>query len=166
MCGNPGPKGWYLKRREELKGHCRGVQAEVAEAEDIGKDLIHLHKMGKIGRLHGGKFVCAEECANAAGHPETFLTFNPMPHAGKSMRSRMDTADGAAALCLSAADGIEDVLEPDKEIVTFRHSEEMLDERRYCMPREDMRPNIGGAGRKRILPGEPVMRSAQARKNM
>jgi len=54
-------------------------------------------------------------------------------------------------LCVLDADGIEGVPEPDKEIMTTRKNEEMLDKMRYYMPTDDMRRMISGAGRKRVL---------------
>ena len=81
-----------------------------------------------------------------------FLAFDSMPHIKKSMSARMYTAVGCGAfyMCQHVA-GIEDVLLPGREIVTFHSDDEMIDMIRYYLKRDEERRRISEAGRSRVL---------------
>lgn len=108
--------------------------------------------MGKIGRSYGGKFVWGQEYAKVARCAKIFLAIDSMPHIRKSMSARMYTAVGCGAFYLCRhVDGIEDVLLPDKEIVTFRDEDEVVDKIRYYLGQDELRKKIANAGRERVL---------------
>jgi spore maturation protein CgeB len=48
-------------------------------------------------------------------------------------------------------EGIEEVLEPGREIVTFHDEDEMMGKIRYYCGRDDERKKIAEAGQKRVL---------------
>ena len=68
------------------------------------------------------------------------------------MSARMYTAAGCGAfyMCQHVA-GIEDVLTPGREIVTFRSDDEMIDMIRYYLSRDEERRGISEAGKLRVL---------------
>ena len=48
-------------------------------------------------------------------------------------------------------DGIEDMLVPDREIVTFRDEDEMMDKIKFYLKNDLLREKIAAAGRERVL---------------
>ncbi len=81
-----------------------------------------------------------------------FLAFDSMPHIRRSMSARMYTAVGCGAFYMCQhVEGIEDILEPGKEIVTFRSEQEMIDLIRYYLENDELRMKIAEAGQKRVL---------------
>jgi len=48
-------------------------------------------------------------------------------------------------------EGIEEVMKPDREIVTFRSYDEMVDKISYYLPRKEQRKAISEEGRARVL---------------
>jgi hypothetical protein len=107
---------------------------------------------GKLGKSYGGKFVWGGEYAKVAQLSRIFLAFDSMPHIRKSMSARMYTAVGCGAFYMCQhVDGIEEILEPGKEIVTFRSENEMIDLIRYYVGKDELRRKITDAGRKRIM---------------
>lgn len=151
--GNLGSKPQYLQRRESLERIINeGFQLKWWGPRIPRKLSTIPLILGKLGRSYGGKFVWGEEYAKVAKLSEVFLAFDAMPHIRKSMSARMYTAVGCAAFYMSQhVDGIEEVLEPDKEIVTFHSEDEMIDKIKYYLPEEEKRKKIAEAGRQRVL---------------
>jgi spore maturation protein CgeB len=107
---------------------------------------------GKLGRAYGGKFVWGGEHAKIARLSKIYLGFDAQPRVRKSVSERLYIAVccGAFYMC-HYVDGIEDILTPDKEIVTFRSVEEMIDKMKYYMKNDDLRMKIARAGQERVL---------------
>jgi spore maturation protein CgeB len=151
--GNLGSKSQYLMRRETLE---RVIQ-DGFKLKWWGPRLPRKFStipliIGKLGNSYGGKFVWGEEYAKAARLSKVFLAFDSQPHIRKSMSARMYTAVGCGAFYMCQhIDGIEDILEPDKEIVTFKSEQEMIDMIRYYIKNNELRIKIAEAGRKRVL---------------
>jgi spore maturation protein CgeB len=153
FAGNLGSKPQYLDRREKLK---RIIQ-EGFQLKWWGPKLPRKLSaipliLGKIGRSYGGKFIWGEEYAKVAQLSKVFVAFDSQPHIRKSMSARMYTAVGCGAFYLCQhVEGIEEVLVPGSEIVTFRSEQEMIDMIRYYLKNEEERKRIARAGRERIL---------------
>jgi spore maturation protein CgeB len=151
--GNLGSKAQYLERRRALE---RVIDAGLRMkwwGPRIPRKFSTLPLIfGKLGRAYGGKFVWGEEYAKIARLAKVFLAFDSMPHIKKSMSARMYTAVGCGAFYMCRhVDGIEEVLNPGKEIVTFQSCEEMIDLLRYYVDKDALRRKISDAGRKRIM---------------
>ncbi len=151
--GNLGSKHYYLKRRRYLERVINEGFKLKWWGPRIPRKLSTIPLiLGKLGRSYGGKFVWGEEYAKVAKLSKVFLAFDAMPHIRKSMSARMYTAVGCAAFYMSQhVDGIEEVLEPDKEIVTFHSEDEMIDKIKYYLPEEEKRKKVAEAGRQRVL---------------
>jgi hypothetical protein len=151
--GNLGSKVQYLKRRGSLESVIdAGLRLKWWGPKIPRKFSTIPLLVGKLGRAYGGKFVWGEEYAKIALLSKVFLAFDSMPHIRKSMSARMYTAVGCGAFYMCQhVDGIEEVLEPGKEIVTFQSQEEMIDLVRYYVAHDELRKKIADAGRKRIL---------------
>jgi len=68
------------------------------------------------------------------------------------MSARIYTAVGCGAFYMcEAVQGIESILVPNKEIVTFKDEEEMIDKIRYYLPKISERQSIARAGQARVL---------------
>jgi len=155
--GNLGSKPQYLSRRRSLM-MVAGMSAKEGMifkwwGPPIPKSpaTILLFPAG-LRRSYGGKFVWGEEYAKVAKLSKVFLAFDSMPHIRRSMSARMYTAVGCGAFYMCQyVEGIEDVLTPDKEIVTFSSDEEMLDKIRFYLPKDDLRKKIAEAGQTRVL---------------
>jgi spore maturation protein CgeB len=107
--------------------------------------------LGKIGRTYGGKFVWGEDYAKVAQLSKIFIAFDSSPDQRKSMSARMYTAVGCGAFYMCQyIDGIEDVLIPGKEIVTFRTGDEMRELIHYYLNHEEERRAIANAGMRRV----------------
>ena len=151
--GNLGSKDQYLNRRKFLDR----VIKEDFKFKWWGPRLPRKFSTlpliaGRLGRSYGGRFVWGEEYAKTARLSKVFLAFDSMPHIRKSMSARMYTAVGCGAFYMCQyVDGIEDVLEPGKEIVTFRTGDEMISKIRYYLENDEARMKIAEAGEKRIL---------------
>ncbi len=151
--GNLGSKGQYLSRRECL---------ERILAEGIGLKWWGPHiprklstlglLLGPIGRAYGGRFVYGEEHAKIAQLSKIYLGLDSQPQVRKSMSERMYIAVGCGAFYMCRhIDGIEEVLAPDREIVTFRSKDEMIEKMRFYLGREELRRKIAAAGREAVL---------------
>ncbi len=151
--GSLGSKEYYMPRR----GYLKWVLDEKFNFKwwgpRIPRKLSNIPLiMGKIGRSYGGRFIYLEDYAKVARLSKIFLAFDAMPHVRKSMSARMYTAVGCGAFYMCRhVDGIEEILEPGKEIVTFKTEQDMIDMIRYYLKNEGLRRNISEAGRKRIL---------------
>ncbi len=90
--------------------------------------------MGQLGRSYGGKFVWGEEHAKISRLSKIYLGFDAMPHIRKSMSERLYIAVGCGAFYMCQhVDGIGDLLEPGKEIMTFQSEQEMIDLIKYYL---------------------------------
>ncbi len=151
--GNLGSKPQYLTRRRYLNRVLKeGFQLKwwgpriPRKLSTIG--LI----LGRLGRAYGGRFVWGQEYAKVARLSKIFLAFDSMPHIRKSMSARMYTAVGCGAFYMCQyVEGIEEFLEPGKEIVTFRDEDEMVDMIRYYLRNDSLRERIAASGRQRVL---------------
>jgi len=151
--GNLGSKSYYLQRRRYLKR----IANEGFKFKWWGLRMPRKFStipliLGKLGRSYGGKFVWGEEYAKVAQLSKIFLAFDAEPHIRKSMSARMYTAVGCGAFYMCQhVDGIEEVLEPGKEIVTFQSEQEMIDMIRYYLKNDGLRKKIAEAGKTRVL---------------
>jgi len=151
--GNLGSKKQYLSRRTALEKVIDEGFKFKWWGPKIPRKLSTIPLIfGKIGRAYGGKFVWGKDYAKVARLSKIFLAFDSMPHIRKSMSARMYTAAGCGAfyMCQHVA-GIEDVLTPGREIVTFRSDDEMIDMIRYYLSRDEERRSISEAGKLRVL---------------
>lgn len=151
--GNLGSKTQYLIRRKYLNRVLReGFQLKWWGPK-IPKKLSTIFIIfGRLGKAYGGKFIWGEEYAKVAKLSKIFLAFDSMPHMRKSMSARMYTAVGCGAFYMCQyVDGIEEVLVPDKEIITFSSDVEMIDKIKFYLHHEEIRKRIAENGKKRVL---------------
>ncbi len=151
--GNLGSKEQYLRRRGALEKVLKaGVQFKWWGPRLPRKFSTLLIILGKLGKAYGGKFVWGEEYVKVAQLSKIFLAFDSQPHIRKSMSARMYTAVGCGAFYMCQhVDGIEEMLEPGKEIVTFHNEQEMINLIKYYLEHENVRKQIAEAGRARVL---------------
>lgn len=151
--GNLGSKAQYLARRGALEKVINAGFNLKWWGPKIPWKISNIPLIyGKLGRAYEGKFIWGEEYAKVAKLSKIFLAFDSMPHIRKSMSARMYTAVGCGAFYMCQhVEGIEEVLLPDKEIVTFQSEEEMIEKIRFYLPKEDLRKKIAEAGQKRVL---------------
>ena len=151
--GNLGSKPQYLPRRKSLERIINeGFQLKWWGPRIPRKLSTVLLLSGKLGRSYGGKFVWGEEYAKVAKLSKIFLASDSQPDIRKSMSARMYTAAGCGAFYMCKhVEGIEEVLEPDKEIITFYSDDEMIDKIKYYLPEGEKRKKIAEAGRQRVL---------------
>jgi len=151
--GNLGSKPHYLSRRAILQSVIdSGFKLKWWGPRMPRKFSTLPLLFGKLGRAYGGEFVSRETYAKVARLSKIFLALEAMPHLRKSMSSRMYTAVGCGAFYMCRhVDGIEDILEPGREIVTFQTQEEMIDMIRYYLKNDEERTRIAEAGRQRIF---------------
>ena len=151
--GNLSSKDQYLNRRDSLKRVIKEGFRFKWWGPKLPRKLSTLPLIfGSLGRSYGGRFVWGEEYAKVAKLSKIFLAFDSLPHIRKSMSARMYTAVGCGAFYMCQyVDGIEEALEPGKEIVTFRSEQEMIDKIRYYLKNDDLRSKIAEAGRRRVL---------------
>ncbi len=151
--GNLSSQSFYLRRRSYLQR----VVKENFKLKWWGTRLPRKFStlpliMGKLGRSYGRKFVWGEEYAKVVKLSKIFLALDAAPYIRRSMSERMYMAVGCGAFYMCHyVDGIEDILEPDKEIVTFRSEQEMIDMVKFYLKKDELRMKIAEAGRKRIL---------------
>ncbi len=151
--GTLGSKQYYLRRREYLSRVVKERLKFTWWGPRLPRKISTIPLLlGRLGRAYGGRFVWGEEYAKVAQLSKIFLAFDALPDIRKSMSARMYTAVGCGAFYMCEhVNGIEDVLVPGKEIVTFHSGEEMVDMIRYYLGNDDLRMKIGEAGRKRVL---------------
>jgi hypothetical protein len=153
FAGTLGSKPYYLHRRR----HLTRVMDEGFQLKWWGPRMPRKFStlpllFGGLGKAYGGKFIWGEEYAKAAQLSKVFLAFDAMPNIRKSMSARMYTAVGCGAFYLCQhVEGIEEVLLPGKEIVTFQSEQEMIDMIRYYLKNDKERKRIAETGRGRIL---------------
>lgn len=108
--------------------------------------------LSKVSRAYGGRFVWNETYAKAVYLSRIFLAREAFPHIRLSMSARAFTAIGLGAFYLTfPTRGIEEMFEPDKEIVTFLTADEMVEKIRYYLEHDGERAEIAAAGRKKVL---------------
>lgn len=151
--GNIDSANGYLPRRSKLKRVLREGFDFKWWGPRLGRKWINIPVIfSSLGRAYGGRFVYGAEFAKVARCSKIFLAFDRDAHIRLSMSARMYTAVGCGAFYLcEAVNGIESVLLPDKEIVTFNGEDEMIDKIRYYLPRESERRQIARAGQARVL---------------
>ncbi|MEC4675677.1 MAG: glycosyltransferase [Nitrospirota bacterium] len=151
--GNLGSKSQYIARRGALERVINsGFELKWWGPRIPRKFSTIPLILGKLGRSYGGRFIWGEEYARVARLSKIFLAFDSMPHVRKSMSARMYTAVGCGAFYMCQhVEGIEEILEPGKEIVTFRSEDEMIDMIKYYLDNDDLRMKIAKAGRERVL---------------
>ena len=151
--GTLGSKPYYLQRRYFLKRVTNEGFNLKWWGPRIPRKLSTIPLIfGKIGRAYGGKFIWGEDYAKVARLSKIFLAFDAKPYIRKSMSERMYTAVGCGSFYMCQhVDGIEEVLEPGKEIVTFHSEQDMIDMIRYYLKNDGLRMKISEAGRRRVL---------------
>lgn len=151
--GNLGSKPRYLPRREylmsvlnngfNLKWWGPKIPFKLSTARLI---------MGGLGRSYGGRIIWGGDHAKVAKLSKIYLGFDAAPEVRKSMSERMYIAVGCGAFYMCQyVNGIEEVLEPGKEIVTFHSGEEMVELIRYYLIHDNERKIIAEAGQKRVM---------------
>ncbi|RJR22732.1 MAG: hypothetical protein C4581_00665 [Nitrospiraceae bacterium] len=151
--GNLGSKPQYLPRRQFLQAVIDNGFRLKWWGQKIPRKFSTIPLLlGKLGRAYGGKFVWGEEHAKISRLSKIYLGFDAQPRVRKSVSERLYIAVccGAFYMC-NYVDGIEDILEPDREIVTFRSVDEMIDKMKYYMKNDDLRMKIARAGQERVL---------------
>lgn len=150
--GNIDSANNYLPRRYRLKRVLREGFHLKWWGPKLGRKWVNLLIFfSRLGRAYGGRFVYGPEFAKVARSSKILLAFDRDLDIRLSMSARMYTAVGCGAFYLcEAVEGIETVLIPDKEIVTFRGEEEMIDKIRYYLPRASEREAIARAGQARV----------------
>lgn len=151
--GNIDSSNGYLSRRYKLKRVLREGFRLKWWGPRLGRKLINVPViLSSLGRAYGGRFVYGPEFAKVALSSKIFLAFDRETNIRLSMSERMYMAVGCGAFYMcEAVEGIESVLVPDKEIVTFKGEEEMIEKIRYYLPRESERRAIARAGQARVL---------------
>ncbi len=151
--GTFGSRPYYLRRRKYLKR----VVKENFKLKWWGPRMPRKIStipliLGKLGRSYGHKFIWGEEYAKVAKLSKIFLAFDAAPYIYKSMSDRMYMTVGCGAFYMCEyVNGIEEILEPGKEIVTFQSEQEMIDMIKYYLENDGLRMRIADAGRKRVL---------------
>jgi spore maturation protein CgeB len=108
--------------------------------------------LSRLRRAYGGRFLYGREYAQVACLSRIFLGIDRAPKIRNSMSERLYMAVGCGAFYLCQhIQGIEEVLEPGREIETFASEGEMMDKIRFYLPREDLRRKIAEQGRRRVL---------------
>ena len=151
--GNLGSKPQYARRRTYLDRVLREGMALKWWGPKLPWKLSNLLLWyGRVGRAYGGRFVWGEEHAKIARLSKIYLGLDSQPHIRKSMSERMYIAVGCGAFYLCEhVPGIEEVLVPEREIVTFHTEDEMIDRIRFYLPKDGLREKIAAAGRARVL---------------
>ena len=151
--GNLGSKAQYLVRRQSLENVMNAGFKLKWWGPRIPRKFSTIPLIfGKLGKAYGGKFIWGEGFAKVAQLSKIFLAFDSMPHIRKSMSARMYTAVGCGAFYMCRhVEGIEDMLVPDREIVTFRDDDEMMDKITFYLKNDVLRKKIAAAGRERVL---------------
>jgi glycosyltransferase involved in cell wall biosynthesis len=142
--GNLGSKPQYRIRRDYLQRIIKERFNFKWWGPRLPRKLLTIPLIvSKLGRSYGGRFIWGEEYAKVARLSKVFIA---------SMSARMYTAVGCGAFYMCRhVDGIEEILEPGREIVTFRSEGEMIDMIRYYLENDDLRMRIAAAGKKRVM---------------
>lgn len=151
--GNIDSTKQYLARRYSLLRIIKEGYQLKWWGPRLGRKPINIPVIfSKLGRSYGGRSVYFQDFAKIVQCTKIFIALDTFPHIRNAISVRMYTAIGCGAFYLCQyVEGIEDVFIPDKEIVTFRDDEEMIDKIRYYLPREDVRKEIAMNGQRRVL---------------
>ncbi len=151
--GNLGSKPQYLPRRKYLQSILEEGLHLKWWGDKIPRKFMTIPLLiGKIGRAYGGKFIYGEEFAKVARLAKIFLGFDSQPQVRKSMSERIYFALGCGSFYMCQhVDGIEDVFEPEREIVTFSSERDMIDKIKYYLEKDNLRMKIAQAGQRRVL---------------
>lgn len=151
--GTLGSKEYYLKRRRYLSRVIDEGFNFRWWGPRLPRKLSTIPLMfGGLGRAYGGRFLWGEEYAKAVKLSKIFLAFDAAPRIRKSMSDRIYMAVGCGAFYMCEhVDGIEDVFVPDKEIVTFRDEDEMIEKIRFYLKHDSLRRQVADAGKARAL---------------
>ncbi len=108
--------------------------------------------LSKVSRAYGGRFIWKETYAKAVHLSKIFIAREAYPHIRLSLSARAFTAMGLGAfyMCYHTR-GIEDVFEPDKELVLFEDGDEMIEKIHYYLDRDEERLAISKAARECVL---------------
>jgi spore maturation protein CgeB len=108
--------------------------------------------LSKVSRAYGGRFVWNETYAKAIHLSKVFIARDAYPSIRLSMSSRAFTALGLGAFYLTyPTRGIEELFEPDRELVLFNSPDEMVEKIRYYLGRDRERTAIANAAREKVL---------------
>jgi spore maturation protein CgeB len=108
--------------------------------------------LSKVSRAYGGRFVWNETYAKAIHLSKVFIARDAYPNIRLSMSARAFTALGLGAFYLTyPTRGIEELFEPDRELVLFSSPDEMVDKIRYYLGRDRERSAIAAAAREKVL---------------
>jgi hypothetical protein len=151
--GNLGSKPQYLPRRKYLQAVIDNGFRLKWWGDKLPRKFSTVPLLiGRLGRSYGGKYVWGGEHAKIAKLSKIYLGFDAQPHVRKSMSERLYIAVGCGACYMCRhVDGIEEVLEPDRDIVTFHSEDEMIEKIRYYLPNDDLRMKISQSGQMRVL---------------
>jgi spore maturation protein CgeB len=106
----------------------------------------------RAGRAYGGGFVANTDFAKAVNCAHVYLARDVHPEVEASVSNRLYWACGSGAFYLSyTAQGIEDIMEPGREIETFTSLDEMAEKIRFYLDHPEERKGIARAGKKRVL---------------
>lgn len=151
--GNIDSTKLYLSRRYHLFRIIKeGFQLKWW-GQRLGRKPVNIPVIfSRLGRSYGGRSVYFQDFAKIVQCSKIFIAFDAVPQIRKSMSARTYTAIGCGAFYLCQyVEGIEEVFIPDKEIVTFRNDDEMIEKIRYYLSKEDKRKEIAMAGQKRVM---------------
>ena len=108
--------------------------------------------LSKVSRAYGGRFVWNETYAKAVHLAKIFVSRDAYPAIRLSTSARTFAALGLGAFFLTyPTRGIEEMFEPDKELVFFHNPDEMIEKIRYYLAHDDERRRIGEAGKAKAL---------------
>ncbi|MBI4575681.1 MAG: glycosyltransferase [Planctomycetes bacterium] len=108
--------------------------------------------LGRVGRAWGGGMVYNEGWARVVAASRVFIARDVQPEVRCSISNRAYWAMGCGAFYLCYhAEGIEEVFEVGRELVTFHDLDEMVSRIRYYLGHEEERRAIAQAGQRRVL---------------
>lgn len=151
--GNLGSKPQYLPRRKYLQAVIDSGFRLKWWGDRLPRKFSTIPLLiGGLGRSYGGNYVWGEEHAKIAKLSKIYLGFDAQPHIRKSMSERLYIAVGCGAFYMCRhVEGIEEVLEPGRDIVTFKSEDEMIEKIRYYLLNDDLRMKIAQSGQQRVL---------------
>jgi len=151
--GNLSPQPEYIGRRRNLARVLReGFDLKWWGPPPVRRLSNLAFLFSPLGRAYGGRFVYGSEYAKVASLSTIFLAFDRAPHIRNSMSQRLYSAVGCGAFYLCQyVEGIEEVLEPGREIETFASEDDMVDKIRFYILKEEARRKIAEQGRLRVL---------------
>ena len=108
--------------------------------------------ISRAARSYGGCVLANADFAKAANCSTVFLARDMDPNMDGSVSNRLYWACGSGAFYLTfRTRGIEDIMQPGKEIETFDDLDEMVEKIRWYTDHPDERRRIAEAGKQRVL---------------